>query len=32
MGGGGEMSKISGGGKKSYANGTVPDDVDDYAN
>lgn len=32
MGGGGEMAKISGGGKKSYANGTVPDDVDDYTN
>ena len=29
---GAEASKISGGGKKSYANGTVPDDVEEYEN
>lgn len=28
--GGGEASKISGGGKKSYAGGTVPDEIEDY--
>ena len=28
--GGGEASKITGGGKKSYAGGTVPDEIEDY--